>query len=345
MAVDHRENDLKIKKVLQEYGESLTGSVWRVQGTAVIYHKTLERIATKAKIWFSEPQIIQADKDCAVLRVTGYLQPTFSDGMVVGWKQMEWSIGEALVGVNYRVSGKQAAYVWAMAEKRAKDRVILKLIELSGLVFSEEEADDFKRAGTRGETIEDTTEHDADGVIQETPAPTDTSAVRGSTPAGQEAYSGAARVGQKAEDSVAAKVKANIDRRKTVNEILGFMAEDRTAEALQNRMTKQEAQEVMDYALAAAVALGYVIPEEDKPEGPSSRITDPDPYAKSNLSTLPNRISTAIKDAKTVAEMEKLLDAVLVEQKLEWNKLPEDVQKKVDAVADKKAKFIAAKQK
>ena len=42
--------------------------------------------------------------------------------------------------MNYRVSGKQAAYVYAMAEKRAKDRVILKLIELHGLVYSEEES-------------------------------------------------------------------------------------------------------------------------------------------------------------------------------------------------------------
>jgi hypothetical protein len=32
-----------------------------------------------------------------------------------------------------------------MAEKRAKDRVILKLIGLHGLAYSEEEADDFKQ--------------------------------------------------------------------------------------------------------------------------------------------------------------------------------------------------------
>ena len=33
-----------------------------------------------------------------------------------------------------------------MAEKRAKDRVILKLVGLHGHVYSEEEADDFKKA-------------------------------------------------------------------------------------------------------------------------------------------------------------------------------------------------------
>ena len=31
-------------------------------------------------------------------------------------ERLEWSIGEALVNVNYRVSGRQAAYVYAMAE-------------------------------------------------------------------------------------------------------------------------------------------------------------------------------------------------------------------------------------
>jgi cytochrome c2 len=56
----------------------------------------------------------------------------------------EWSIGEACINVNYKVSGKQAAYVYAMAEKRAKDRVILKLAGLHG-VYSEDEADDFKQ--------------------------------------------------------------------------------------------------------------------------------------------------------------------------------------------------------
>lgn len=342
MAVDHRENDLKIKKVLQDYGESLTGSVWRVQGTAVIYHKALERIATKAGIWFDEPKVIRAEREEAVIQVTGHMN--LGDGKGA---RTEWTFGEALIGVNYRVSGKQAAYVWAMAEKRAKDRVILKLIELSGLVFSEEEADDFKKAGTRTseQMAEDPIDHDEDGVVAEDPPATDASAVRGATPSGQEAYSSAARVGQKAEDSVAAKVKLNIDKKKTVDEVLAFMAEDRTAQALQNRMTADEAKEVMDYAMARAVALGYVIPSEGKTEVPSSQIVDPDPYAKSNLSTLANSIGTAIKDAQTVAEMEKLLDGVLIERGLDWNKLPEAIQKKVDEVADRKAKFIKAKQK
>ena len=53
-------------------------------------------------------------------------------------ERVEWSIGEALVDVNYHVPGSEPAYVYAMAEKRAKDRVILKLIGLPDEVSSEE---------------------------------------------------------------------------------------------------------------------------------------------------------------------------------------------------------------
>ncbi len=127
--------DKKIAEVLAKFDEPMAGNVWRVQGTAVIYHKTLERIAAQAKVSFDEPKIIRAERDEAVIQVTGRMG-----------ERVEWSIGEALVGVNYRVSGKQAAYVYAMAEKRAKDRVILKLIELHGFVYSEEEADEFKQS-------------------------------------------------------------------------------------------------------------------------------------------------------------------------------------------------------
>ena len=127
--------DRRIEEVLAKFGEPMAGNVWRVQGTPVIYHKALERIAAQARIVFDQPTIVRAERDEAVILVTGRMG-----------ERTEWSIGEALVGVNYRVSGKQAAYVYAMAEKRAKDRVILKLIELHGFVYSEEEADEFKQS-------------------------------------------------------------------------------------------------------------------------------------------------------------------------------------------------------
>jgi hypothetical protein len=335
---DQRANDKRIKEILLKYGEELTGSVWRVQGTAVINHKALERIAAKAGIRFDEPKMIRAERDEAVIQVTGRMG-----------ERVEWTIGEALIksegkAGNYQVSGKQAAYVYAMAEKRAKDRLILKLIELHGFVYSEEEADEFKRQGTRTQDQmgNDTTEHDEDGVIDDDPPATDTSAVRGSTEAGTEAYSGAARVGQKPEDSVASKVKANVDRRETWEAVQEFMQAPNTKDAIDNRMTQDEAKEVTDYALARMAALGWKPKGKGSAEKPSSRngTEKDDPYSKYSLQSLPTRISTAIGEAKTIADMEAAFDKCLLDQGLDWDKIPEDVQKKLNEVADKKADYI-----
>src|SRR3954465_1709620 len=89
----------QIADILAKYGEPIAGNIWRVQGQAVIYHKALERIATQAGIAFGPPTVLRAERDEAVILVTGSMG-----------ERTEWSIGEALVNVNYRVSGRQAAY-------------------------------------------------------------------------------------------------------------------------------------------------------------------------------------------------------------------------------------------
>jgi hypothetical protein len=109
--------------------------VWEVRpGSPVVKHAPLERLAAVIGVEWGPPQIFRAEREEAVLIATGKI----GDG------QPEWSIGEAVIGQNYKVSGKMAAYPYAMAEKRAKDRVILKLAGLHG-AYSEEEADDFKQ--------------------------------------------------------------------------------------------------------------------------------------------------------------------------------------------------------
>lgn len=109
--------------------------VWDVRpGSPVVKHAPLERLAAVIGVVWGPPQILRSEREEAVLIATGW----------VGEGQSEWSIGEAVIGQNYKVSGKMAAYPYAMAEKRAKDRVILKLAGLHG-AYSEEEADDFKQ--------------------------------------------------------------------------------------------------------------------------------------------------------------------------------------------------------
>ena len=117
--------------ILTRYGESEKSAVWDCHGTMVIYHKALERIATKAGIHFpiEKMQVIEA-----------YAKSKSATMIVVGVMndQEEWSVGEA------SPSNNKNSYPWAMAEKRAKDRVVLKLIGLHGEIYSEQEADDFK---------------------------------------------------------------------------------------------------------------------------------------------------------------------------------------------------------
>src|SRR5918994_928760 len=111
--------DERIATILAHYGLAANVNVWQVEDQVFIHHRALERIAAQAKITFDPPTILRAERDEAVLLVVGRMG-----------ERAEWSIGEALVGVNYHVPEPEAAYAYAMAEKRAKDRVILKLIEL-----------------------------------------------------------------------------------------------------------------------------------------------------------------------------------------------------------------------
>lgn len=103
---------------------------WDCHGTWVVYHRALEKAAAGAGVKWQAPQVLECDATKAVSVIaTGEL-----DGRI------EWSIGEA------NPKNNKNAYPWAMAEKRAKDRVILKLLGFAGEVYSEEEADDFKDA-------------------------------------------------------------------------------------------------------------------------------------------------------------------------------------------------------
>lgn len=119
--------------VLKEIGETASTATWDCHGTRVILHKALEKIAAKKNIIFDSPVHLVTDpanKQVAI-QVTGRLIADF--GVMEAW-----SIGEV------SPANCKNAYPFAMAEKRAKDRVILKLAGLHGYVYSEDEAEDFK---------------------------------------------------------------------------------------------------------------------------------------------------------------------------------------------------------
>lgn len=124
--------DERIEAIRKEYGLQKE-DFWQIPQNKqwVVKHAALEIVATKANVVFSQPQIIQADtaNGIAVLSVCG----TMGNRSV-------WSTGEA------SPKNCKNSYPWAMAEKRAIDRVVLKLVGIHGLVYSEEEADDFKES-------------------------------------------------------------------------------------------------------------------------------------------------------------------------------------------------------
>tara|TARA_B100000212_G_scaffold340513_2_gene321297 strand:- start:5646 stop:6377 length:732 start_codon:yes stop_codon:yes gene_type:complete len=116
----------KVTEICGEIGISSGEACWQLpqNGNWVMKHKALERIAAHKKIKFDLPQIIEtnAEKKLCIICVSGMMGDI-----------KEWSIGEATTYNN------KNQYPFAMAEKRAKDRVILKLVGLHGDVYSEDE--------------------------------------------------------------------------------------------------------------------------------------------------------------------------------------------------------------
>lgn len=137
----------KLVQILEQLGHTSQSATWDCHGTPVVLHKVLEQVAAAQGITFDSPTMIEADaeKKKVVMLVSGRLGDA-----------VEWSIGEAVTYNN------KNSYPYAMAEKRAKDRVILKLIGVAGFVYSEEEADDFQ--ATRPSNVSSTP--------QQPPAPT-----------------------------------------------------------------------------------------------------------------------------------------------------------------------------
>ena len=118
----------RLQELLKAVGEDGKSACWEVRsGTWAVKHKALEKVAMHLNIEFDAPQPLNISPEFAAICVTGRL-----DG------KSEWSVGEASAATSHN------KYYCAMAEKRAKDRVILKLIGLHGDTYSEEEADDFR---------------------------------------------------------------------------------------------------------------------------------------------------------------------------------------------------------
>ncbi len=148
---------------MEKYGVA-SDEIWEVHGsTWVVKHKALERVAAEQGVIWEKPELKVCDMAqgfCAVL-ISGKLGD-----------HVEHSFGEASPKNN------KNSYPIAMAEKRSKDRVILKLLAAHGDLYSEEEADDFRQPSrqnphvTRAADIVPVAQYDENGeVIDNIPAP------------------------------------------------------------------------------------------------------------------------------------------------------------------------------
>tara|TARA_R100001082_G_scaffold36814_1_gene19398 strand:+ start:2602 stop:3012 length:411 start_codon:yes stop_codon:yes gene_type:complete len=110
----------ELRERLKKYEMNPNDVLWDCHGTPVMYHKYIERIAVIENIQLDPPVIIRNEPNDICVLVSGTL-----DG------HTEWSFGEA------SKSNNKNAYPFAMAEKRGKDRVILKLAGMAGHVYSD----------------------------------------------------------------------------------------------------------------------------------------------------------------------------------------------------------------
>lgn len=117
----------RLVDLLKEVKLTEASSTWDCHGTPVILHKALEKIAVYKGITFDDMRVIEGavKEKYAVISVRGHYKDA-----------TEESIGEASPYNN------KNSYPYAMAEKRAIDRAILKLIGIHGFVYSDDEVDD-----------------------------------------------------------------------------------------------------------------------------------------------------------------------------------------------------------
>jgi len=115
---------VKIFKELKINGSEAT---WDCHGTPVVLHKYIEIIGAKLNVSIDSLDVIEANAKDGIVSMK--CVASIKDRQVI-------SYGECSPKNN------KNAYPYAMAEKRAVDRCILKLANLHGFVYSENEIDD-----------------------------------------------------------------------------------------------------------------------------------------------------------------------------------------------------------
>ena len=126
----------KYELILPEDKRDMKKDFWLCHNNWIVKHDGCEKIAKVENISFDPPKANMDVSPSVCLLIKGFKVDVETDSVV----QSEWSFGEA------NAKNTRMPYWWAMAEKRGKDRVILKMIGAyeKGL-YSEVEADEWKQ--------------------------------------------------------------------------------------------------------------------------------------------------------------------------------------------------------
>ena len=125
-------------KIFKELNINGSEATWDCHGTPVVLHKYIEIIGAKLNVSIDSLDVIEANAEKGIVSMK--CVASIKDRQVI-------SYGECSPKNN------KNAYPYAMAEKRAVDRCILKLANLHGFVYSENEIDD-KAPSSKPKTAE-----------------------------------------------------------------------------------------------------------------------------------------------------------------------------------------------
>ena len=151
---------MQIKDLAEKYELSKEPDVdfWKHQqsGQWILTHNAVEKIAIMEKIEISDIKILNSEEDLVrmliTMRIPFEIIDSETDKIIIVYKEVT-SIGEA------DRKNCRSQYLGCMAEKRGIDRCVLKLISAYQYgIFSDVEADDFKKPAEEYYTEEQTAE-------------------------------------------------------------------------------------------------------------------------------------------------------------------------------------------
>ncbi len=130
--------DNRVKQILKKLDLDPKECLWLCHNTWIMLHKYVEQVGAKYDIRYEFDEIetnsaegIVCIKCTADIKTKENKKDTFKTVVTYGEASPK----------NYRTKLNQPSYPYAMAEKRAYDRAVLKLVGLHGFIYSEDEMD------------------------------------------------------------------------------------------------------------------------------------------------------------------------------------------------------------